>query len=246
MLTLVAPLPAPQHLALQGREKDVIVLSCVRSNEQQSVGFLGDPRRLNVALTRARFGVVILGNPRVLCKQVGGLLQVLHAHDRLRGRVRYVGAWLHGPRMCCIRHPAACPGPCWPKFNVPTSPPTSRVPQALWNALLTHFKEQNCLVEGPLNNLKPSMVQLSRPLRVRRGLLSRPGCAHCMAMVARWAPARFLCSTTCAVHLAAAQPAPPSPPTSPYACLRHDFPLPDAPLLAPCSNSTAPRLASAC
>ncbi|KAF3563755.1 hypothetical protein DY000_02013652 [Brassica cretica] len=46
--------------AFQGREKDYIRLSCVRSNEHQGI----DPRRLNVALTRARFGIVILGNPK--------------------------------------------------------------------------------------------------------------------------------------------------------------------------------------
>ncbi|KAG1668439.1 hypothetical protein FOA52_015969 [Chlamydomonas sp. UWO 241] len=92
--------------AFQGREKDIIIMSCVRSNEQQSIGFLSDPRRLNVALTRARFGIVILGNPKVLSRQ------------------------------------------------------------HLWNSLLSHYKEAGCLVEGPLTNLKQSMVQLSRPRRV--------------------------------------------------------------------------------
>jgi len=49
--------------AFQGREKDYIILTCVRS---QGIGFLSDPRRLNVALTRARYGIVIIGNPKLL------------------------------------------------------------------------------------------------------------------------------------------------------------------------------------
>ncbi|GAB4821477.1 hypothetical protein N2152v2_008523 [Parachlorella kessleri] len=98
--------------AFQGREKDYIILSCVRSNEHQAraglkgIGFLSDPRRLNVALTRARYGLVVLGNPRVLAKQ------------------------------------------------------------PLWSALIYHFKEAGALVEGPLTNLKQSMVQVTRPRRI--------------------------------------------------------------------------------
>ncbi len=46
----------------QGREKEVVIISLVRSNDRREIGFLADTRRTNVALTRARRGLVVVGD----------------------------------------------------------------------------------------------------------------------------------------------------------------------------------------
>lgn len=57
----------------QGQEKNIIILSTVRSNEdsqqhdvEKLIGFIGHPKRMNVAFTRAQFLLIIIGNPHVL------------------------------------------------------------------------------------------------------------------------------------------------------------------------------------
>lgn len=52
----------------QGKEKDFIIFSCVRSNKRSGIGFLNNKNRLNVALTRARKGLVLVGNAGVLMR----------------------------------------------------------------------------------------------------------------------------------------------------------------------------------
>lgn len=58
------PIPIPATPANNTRQ--VIILSAVRSNHGGRVGFLADWRRLNVAITRARRGVVVVGDPDTL------------------------------------------------------------------------------------------------------------------------------------------------------------------------------------
>jgi superfamily I DNA and/or RNA helicase len=52
--------------AFQGQERDVIVISLVRSNSKGEVGFLGDIRRTNVAMTRARKKLIVIGDSATL------------------------------------------------------------------------------------------------------------------------------------------------------------------------------------
>ena len=59
----------------QGQEKLVIIISTVRSSpdyintdDQAGLGFLANPKRFNVAITRAKALMIVVGNPTVLCK----------------------------------------------------------------------------------------------------------------------------------------------------------------------------------
>ena len=57
----------------QGREKDIILVSCVRGGVSGGLGFVDDVRRMNVALTRARYALWVVGDSRALgaCPSIG-------------------------------------------------------------------------------------------------------------------------------------------------------------------------------
>ena len=62
----------------QGQERDIIILSLVRSNQEGNIGFLRDLRRMNVAMTRARMKLIIIGDVATICRHP--FYRRLHRH----------------------------------------------------------------------------------------------------------------------------------------------------------------------
>jgi len=73
----------------QGQEKDVIYISLVRSNETGEIGFLKDFRRLNVAMTRARMKLIIIGD----CSTLSSEKMFLDLVDHVEKKGKYESAW---------------------------------------------------------------------------------------------------------------------------------------------------------
>lgn len=69
----------------QGQERDVIMISLVRANDQGNIGFLNDLRRMNVAITRARMKLIILGDASTLTKHT--FYRELYKYITARGHV---------------------------------------------------------------------------------------------------------------------------------------------------------------
>lgn len=73
--------------SFQGREKEAIIISLVRSNQDNAIGFLKDTRRMNVALTRARRKLIVIGDSTTISSHpfYGGLLDHFDKIDAYRG-----------------------------------------------------------------------------------------------------------------------------------------------------------------
>ncbi|MFI5363310.1 MAG: AAA domain-containing protein, partial [Elusimicrobiota bacterium] len=78
----------------QGREKEAVILSLVRSNEGGQIGFLGDMRRLNVAITRARRCLIVIGDGATIGRNQVYEKFVAHADSLDAHRSSY--EWPHG------------------------------------------------------------------------------------------------------------------------------------------------------
>ena len=69
----------------QGQERDVILISLVRANSEGNIGFLNDLRRMNVAITRARMKLIILGDATTLTSHP--FSKALYEYIREKGKI---------------------------------------------------------------------------------------------------------------------------------------------------------------
>jgi superfamily I DNA and/or RNA helicase len=73
----------------QGREKEAVLITMVRCNREGEVGFLGDPRRMNVAMTRAKRKLIIVGDSATLSHEPF-FVKLLDYFERIGG---YHSVW---------------------------------------------------------------------------------------------------------------------------------------------------------
>src|SRR5207247_9870846 len=78
--------------AFEGRESDGVILSLVRSNDRAAIGFLNDPNRVNVAISRAKKLLVIVGDSKTVIGRAPHLFGPLSHHAQEAGLVPGVGA----------------------------------------------------------------------------------------------------------------------------------------------------------
>ena len=83
----------------QGQERDVVFISLVRSNDDGKIGFLSDLRRMNVAMTRARMKLVIIGSAGTLTRHP--FYEKLFLSQKKENGVKKVSEISDGESMCC-------------------------------------------------------------------------------------------------------------------------------------------------
>ena len=83
----------------QGQERDVVFISLVRSNDDGKIGFLSDLRRMNVAMTRARMKLVIIGSAATLTRHP--FYEKLFLSQKKENGVKKVSEISGGESMCC-------------------------------------------------------------------------------------------------------------------------------------------------
>ncbi|NWS72502.1 SMBP2 protein, partial [Crotophaga sulcirostris] len=136
----------------QGREKEAVILSFVRSNRKGEVGFLAEDRRINVAVTRARRHVAVICDTRTVSNQafLKHLVDYFSQHGEVRTAFEYLDNIIpenyaqegrserqQGPKLPAAPEPkpkappgrklkAAAPKAACPKVEVRLSPNTSR------------------------------------------------------------------------------------------------------------------------
>ncbi len=103
----------------QGQEKDIIFLSCVRAGDNATVGFLSDTRRLNVAITRARSSLFVIGNSKLLARH--------HVWNKMIEMSKASGCFEAETTVNSLSRPSV---PKAPMAKLPSSPPKPNVSPA--------------------------------------------------------------------------------------------------------------------